>query len=497
MTKVLVVDRGYTSSDLEKVSMYRFYFTLARYNADERQLYYIVVPRRAKNELDRMPAPATYEYDDSYLESLERKYGVRLLSYGLGRDVGENELAGPVTEDEWHFFRDSGFVHGDYDVVLARYGLGTYVRMLSHVRSERYSNEIDVPIVSFLHETGVDRAHRHLNEPAYALSILSSVVVFEMVFVFNEADKKWLKDLAYRYLSSSMYREVVRKPVEVVRPLFDEDEFTDDMYEESVKARVKRLREEGDVYLFHAGSLEAKRRLDIVYRKIKQTGLGRLKMLLCISNDARKPWLDDYEVVKFYRGLDRTSFLKKFAEGDVGLCLSKYEGTGIANIEMMASGMPMIVWREMWNIDRVPKGYPWIVSGDSQLLAMLQYVSGLDGNLSEYVELSARVREFAVANFGRSEGKRIGRLLETAADMYCEKLDEKAILLGDLVRDVAESLHGDVYIDDVYDEVAGMSRSGNRNVVRNWLPTVLLKQLMRKFGYVDIGGFGEVLFRKG
>ena len=118
--------------------------------------------------------------------------------------------------------------------------------------------------------------------------------------------------------------------------------------------------------------------------------------------------LDLNELVSFKRKLPRNELLKTLNESDVGIAASSYEGFGFPLVEMIATGLPVIVSDKA----SLPE-----LAGDAGLIFNSDDVSDLKEKMKELIQNHA-LREKLANN------SKIRRDAFFGWDEYAKKLEE-------------------------------------------------------------------------
>ena len=138
--------------------------------------------------------------------------------------------------------------------------------------------------------------------------------------------------------------------------------------------------------------------------KAKLTIIGDLRE----ENEKLIKDLDLNELVSFKRKLPRNELLKTLNESDVGIAASSYEGFGFPLVEMIATGLPVIVSDKA----SLPE-----LAGDAGLIFNSDDVSDLKEKMKELIQNHA-LREKLANN------SKIRRDAFFGWDEYAKKLEE-------------------------------------------------------------------------
>lgn len=138
--------------------------------------------------------------------------------------------------------------------------------------------------------------------------------------------------------------------------------------------------------------------------KAKLTIIGDLRE----DNEKLIKDLDLNELVSFKRKLPRNELLKTLNESDVGIAASSYEGFGFPLVEMIATGLPVIVSDKA----SLPE-----LAGDAGLIFNSDDVSDLKEKMKELIQNHA-LREKLANN------SKIRRDAFFGWDEYAKKLEE-------------------------------------------------------------------------
>jgi hypothetical protein len=228
-----------------------------------------------------------------------------------------------------------------FDVVLNnRYLHSATIANTLQVPPGKWYQTIEIPVVTWLTETGLDKREWQLNsKPGVAL--LTACAMTGPFVVMNQADADWLTGV--------LDREAL---VYVVPPCADLSRLTPEK-----RRRDRRV-------VFHGGSIEGRRRL-----KALHDALPAEADLLLTSQQTFSPGA--FPRARTISNVDHEEYLRLLPQGDIVYVGSEYEGTGLGWMEAIASGMLPVLLDAGWMAARLPAGYPLQARTPGELRAVL------------------------------------------------------------------------------------------------------------------------------
>ena len=253
----------------------------------------------------------------------------------------------------------------------------------------RFQIVLEHPVVTLQGETCVDSRLPHLSCDAGKAMTLSSLMTGPVI-VLTEQDRKAVVDGAS--VLSPVLRAKMKERVHILPPPVDYGLI--DSRAEHYATHRKRRSDVGSVNVFHGGSLEGKRHLGDMVKAVSKVNTilpTSVKFVITTQKDSggRSPYNDP--VVEYRDRIGRDSFLNALKDGDILWCGSDYEGTGLAYMEAIRSGMIPIFIDAPWIRERIPADYPYVVKNLDNLAKVLMHVIK---NMDEARVVAESLREY-------------------------------------------------------------------------------------------------------
>ena len=238
-----------------------------------------------------------------------------------------------------------------------------------YVPPNRWYQQIEVPVVTWYTETALDVRLPTLATKWGLVQTAASVATTPTI-VLNDYDRDYLLEIVEEHGPRSTGD--ISRNVYVVNPVADLDQ-VDKLLVDFEREREKRAGTK-KVVLFHGGSFESKRRLGVADDVIHEIN-GLTGRFLSQKDTKRNPFGEQVWLTADVRHND---YVKSFGEGDVLFVGTEYEGTGLAYVEAIRSGMIPVVYDAPWMVSRLPRDYPFKCKTKEDLALMLrQMVEGL------------------------------------------------------------------------------------------------------------------------
>jgi hypothetical protein len=475
--RILVIFELYSSNDVLGISMVNTTLDLVK-ATEGRAFWYVVFPQKGGKMV----------WDESYFAKFPN---LKLLTIGPDRIMPSCDHP-PLDPGIYNHLYPMKFYDECYDLILnQRYCHSAEVDMMTFLPKARYYNPVKVPVVTYFTESWHDKRLPKLKELTCQISVAIGGL-FGKIMTMTEYDREALMDVAKTYFSYSAQNELIKNTI-VIPPAVRWD-MVDANVSDYRKAREERRRK--NIFnVFHGGTFESKRRLPLLARVVKKMndrGKTNVNLVLKTQVTNKTPEFEGLAQIEY--GVTRPRFIQSLAEGDIGACLSEFEGTGLAYLEMARSGMPMVFWDEPWLKGRLPESYKYVVHGESELETVLWVmVNDYNDALAE----SDRLIKHQHAMFdSRSVAQRMMDFFKSTVDEVREK-DRKNVkkLLGwEIVMDSVEKMPETFSLDFAYDYMRANSRKGFD--FRKMLKPSALRRLLIEYGYEDLCGDELPMFRR-
>jgi hypothetical protein len=473
--RILLVFELYSSNDVLGISMVNTTMDIVK--ATEGQAFwYVVFPQKGGKMV----------WDESYFEQFKN---LKILPIGPDRIMPACDHP-PLDPGIYEHLYPMKFYDRCYDVILnQRYCHSAEIDMMTFLPKARYYNPVKVPVVTYFTESWQDKRLPKLKELSCQVSI-AIAALFGKVMTMTEFDREALMDVVKTYFSYSAQNEVL-KNMAIVPPAV-RWELVDQYLPEYEAARAER-RKRKIINIFHGGTFEGKRRLPMLAWVVKKMNdRGKTNVNLVLKTQVTNKVSEFEGLAQIEYGVTRPRFLKSLGDGDIGACLSEFEGTGLAYLEMARSGMPMVFWDEKWLGGRLPDGYKYVVHGESELETMLWLMVN---NYDEALEESKKLIAHQDSMFGtKNVAEKMMGFFKKAVDEVREgeRKHVKKLLGWEIIRDATLP---DVFnLDFAYDYMKAGSRKGFD--FRKMLKPSALRRLLIEYGYRDLCNDDTPIFKK-
>jgi hypothetical protein len=417
-------------------------------------------------------------WDDEFFSQFKN---LKILAIGTNRFI--NYYDNPALEEEiCNHFNPNNFYRQYYDVILnQRYCHSAEIDMIKYMPKTRYFYPVNLPIITWFTESWNDKRLPKLREFSSKLSISISGL-FGKVVTMSEFDKECLIEFAKTYFSFSAQNKLFNNTI-VIPPAVRWD-FIDSNSNRYLNER--KIRRSKNIFnIFHGGTLEAKRRLPLIGRVVKNmNNRGKINVNLILKTQAEKRDKKLENVANIEYGVNRQRFIESLGEGDIGICLSEFEGTGLAYLEMARSGMPMIFWNEKWLNGRLPNDYKYLVKSEKDLETALWLIIK---NYDEALKESERLVKFQDKIFDAKivAGKMFDLFNSAVNEVRNSEREYVRKMLGwNIIKNSIGKMPESFTIDFVYDFMKKNSRKGFD--FKKILGPMALRRLLLEYGYVDL-----------
>lgn len=211
-------------------------------------------------------------------------------------------------------------------------------------------------VVTYFTETWYDERLPHLRT-AHGRQCVAASILAGPALVMTEIDRRALLDLLREFFRPA---QVARAEawLHVVPPCIDTS-LVDERLGEYAMARATR-RAAGVTHVFHGGSLEPKRHLPQMVQAAGDIAkIRKLRFVVKTQKEVGDPFQASH--VDYEGGVNRAKYLDALGQGDILWCGSEYEGTGLAYMEAIRSGMAALFLDSPWIRERIPANYPFVV----------------------------------------------------------------------------------------------------------------------------------------
>jgi len=183
--------------------------------------------------------------------------------------------------------------------------------------------------------------------------------------------------------------------------------------------------------------------------------------------------------------VDRMKFVDQLGDGDIALCLSVIEGSGIAFFEQVVSGMSVIFLERRWHQEWVPKDYKLLAQNLKEAEAMVDWAMT---HREEAAVVADGLRKHVLRKMDAATGavtclRRLKELVEEFDEKTRGRLVEGSI--ADLVRKALDGAD-EITEQEVYARMQKASDSGmsfwNRADV---VTRACVRKIVMLSGYVD------------
>jgi hypothetical protein len=251
-----------------------------------------------------------------------------------------------------------------YDCIMSsHYLFSGAMRARWYRQRGMWSERIHPPIITILCETGLDSYMPFLKDPDYEMLQIGSMSRGR-TWVMNEADVDYLRGVFRRWLSNAKAADLLGR-VDMIRAAVN-FQWVDQHFDRFEGERAGRAKT-GQINVFHGGGIvSAFRKLRIMIESVdKLHAVGEnVWSVIKTQCTGKNPW-EKHSSVLYHPGLGREAYNESLGDGDIAFVGTNYEGTGIAYMEAIRSGMlPLIIENTQAEVEwikwRLPAGYPFI-----------------------------------------------------------------------------------------------------------------------------------------
>jgi len=464
--RILVIFELYSSNDVLGISMVNTTLDLVKATEGE-AFWYVIFPQKGGKMV----------WDESYFAKFKN---LKLLTIGPTRIMPSCDHP-PLDAGVYQHLYPLNFYDECYDVILnQRYCHSAEVEMMTFLPKARYYNPVKVPVVTYFTESWNDKRLPKLQELACQLMV-ANAGLFGKVITMTEYDRDAMMEVAKTFFSYSARNELIKNTA--VIPPAVRWQLIDTNLEKYAKARKER-REKNIVNVFHGGTFESKRKLPLLALTVKKMNdRGRTNVNLVLKTQVTNKTPDFEGLAQIEYGVTRPRFIQSFEEGDIGVCLSEFEGTGLAYLEMARSGMPMIFWDEKWLKGRLPEDYPYMVRSGGDLETMLWVMVD---HYDEALKWSRKLMDYQNEMFATENvaAKMMAFFSSTILEVRRAERDHVRKLLGwEIIKDSVGRMPETFSLDFAYDYMKANSKTGFD--FRKMLKASALRRLLFEYGYYD------------
>jgi L-malate glycosyltransferase len=265
---------------------------------------------------------------------------------------------------------------------------------------------LDIPVITTLHGTDITLVGRDKTyAPVVAFSINQSDAI--------TAVSKNLRDETYRSFN-------IKKPIEVIHNFVDVERFS----RKPLDAFRKVIAPNGERILLHASNFRKIKRIQDVVKIFHEVNKQVPSKLLLVGDGPERPTAEDlsrclgiYESISFVGKQEQMEDI--LAIGDLFLLTSEYESFGLAALEAMAAGVPVVSTNAGGLPEVIVEGVTGYMGdvGDVKMMSQ-QAISILkdDENLQQFKEAAAlHAKKFDIHNIVPLYEELYERFLEKAA----------------------------------------------------------------------------------
>lgn len=374
------------------------------------------------------------------------------------------------------------------------------LKLLLRSSSTEWHVPLDLPIIVRLSESTTDKRILPLQYSCGG-GLVALGATECTIFAMTKAEVSEMSRLAERYLSSAACAKV-NVNVKYLQACFDattiDANFT--AYEAERTARLAT----GQVNIFHAGTLHSARRVNeliILARKARLSGRNVHLILLTQDKDGYPVEESDKSWIHTYGGCNRDDVVSHLGKGDLCWVGTDYEGTGLAYMEAIYSGMMPICVKRPWLEERINSTYPlWLDSLTAAKSEMLMYAITDAQKVLKLRESQKSTRKMVTPWTHRVAGVQWHNMLRSVIDasnklncVSCESYFPHKFF----VKAEAEGIIGEKVL--LLEAVKAATSLTDKKVEFKWIGPRAARFMLMSLGYVDTGeglGWTTVMERK-
>jgi hypothetical protein len=191
-----------------------------------------------------------------------------------------------------------------------------------------------------------------------------------------------------------------------------------------------------------------------------------------------------YPFAKFYGGVNHNDYFSHAKRWDLGLCLSKVEGTGMGYQEMMYCGTMLCFLDGPFAHEITPEGYPFIVNSVAKMKEMLIYMIDNPAKVKKWVK---PVREHLrnISEETEHNLKILDWMRETTTAHYSEKKINPKTALAGVILKAARKLKEPFSYSDFSKSLEKLTKS-KYDQIGSFLGPFFIRNILMGLGYRDI-----------
>jgi glycosyltransferase involved in cell wall biosynthesis len=380
-----------------------------------------------------------------------------------------------------------------YDFVLSNRICHNFSLKFSLLRrSTKWNVALDPLVISHYTETSIDDRLPTLGSFAGQTGVTASMTVCPTI-VMNEYDRQDALKMARERLAPSIYRNVA-KNIHVSKACISSDELDAD-FPSFEKQRQDRLAS-GKINVFHGGSLEPKRHLpDMVeaVKKVREAGQNVEFVNYTQVDKSMGQQFEEYEWFKFKANTMREQYVRSFGEGDILWMGADYEGTGIAYMEAIRSGMIPLALRNVWTSDRLGRDYPFFIDSLAELDKMLLYM------VKNFAEIKSKYQKILIDKMDEWTTPVVAEeFMNLSSKLILENRNyNQGVVKKNFARQflekALETTPDTIELYDMYERMKGVTVKG---LDFRWVTLNALRAMMIDLGFEDLCDGEKIIMRR-
>lgn len=473
--RAMAVMEMYTSDDLSGVSMVNTTMDLFKALADDGRRHYaqLIVP----------PRGGTYTWPDGFFS---RPY---CCAIEIGDEYPLNSDSPPISARLGKAINPGrGKILYDY-VLNEKFFHTSTLSMSLYTAPSKWRQVFDVPVVNWLWESTLDdRLPLHATDGA--LSLLAAGTWVSDTFVMNDYDVDEFARQMRRFLPADRLETYLAEHTHVLRAGFDVESIVS-RREEYDAARAARREDDPTLVLMHGGSFERKRRLPFGARateKVREKEGRPVRMLLTTQHG---PGGHGGAGILEERGAEvrcnvgRRQWLDWLGDGDLVYVGAEYEGTGLAYMEAILSGMLPVGFAETWISTRLPADYPLLVDTEREFeKALVRAVDEYDALKDEWHDrLVESLKPFDSIEVARGYDEVTRKLVDGVWEKNLHTARTTQPAYGILEK--AVDAEGLTEIDDALQVYDLLTKHSDKGAEFHYVTPLALNWMLRALGFTD------------
>ena len=483
---LMVVQNYYTSSNLEAVSMFRYWKAAARYCKDDINVI-ISFPRGRDKE--RFAKTGFYEDSDDAMRRLCSDNFNFVRCARSAEDLYPEMMFSPINEDEANLLMHRNIKTFDIDMVVMRYGIAVDAVPLMFTNATQFRSSYRPAVVSFFTETGLDESLFGLNTYNAKWRFVIDAIMSDAWLTFNKIDTDWVLKFARDNVSDAVYMSIKKKS-KIVKPIGSIDEIDEARIKFSYEEKRKKALDDGKIVIYCSGGAEKKRNWDYVFDFLDayyDLGGKNMSALFCTpSSTLKSDRVEERLHVESRINHNKDEYYASLSEATIGFAGSRYEGTGFGMIEHAYSGLLMVYLYYDWMNGRILNNYPFVAKDKRELFEIFTQLS-VPKDVKKYrEEWCPKLIEF-YSRFGKPAAVELCQTLKDILKEHIDKTSESEVLLWDVVKKVKKNEF--TSIDEFYEEVGRLCDvPKDAKTVKALMSPIGARFLLRKNGYFEDSG---------